>query len=293
MKRILSISAATGASEEFCILPDEALSMCVVESSGDPAYSKLGGSTLVLLDSSGKVQEEYSRAEISNPSVIAKGIGGEIVAWQPSGDMLWAVSLGSEVARRMAGVSASAAYVSTAPKRETDDGVALCSITPDWVLIASPMKHRIFQCRNSAVKVVAGCGRAGMTISSRASEDMMDSPSGISYAGDSRSIIVSDTGNSIIRVMSAGSDGWATTSIVGSPKKPGNADGIFRQASFDRPGRMSTKGRRTILIDGKTSGLLRIVNWKGSSVSTIWRSQGRIIDADWSSGDRIFVMEST
>ena len=124
---------------------------------------------------------------------------------------------------------------------------------------------------DGVVRTIAGNGLPGFRDGDGATA-RFDSPQGVYWLDDAR-LLVADTGNCVLRVVSLGADAQVTT-LAGSPPLPtgprcGARDGLGEEAQFDSPRGIVDAGNDVVLIADTNSDTLRRVRLSDGDVRAV------------------------
>ena len=139
----------------------------------------------------------------------------------------------------------------------------LCSMSEGFAVCDSG-HHRIqlLSFSGRTVSTLAGCGKMGFR-DGVAAEARFHAQHGI-CPGPRGSLIVADTGNHVIRMISNG----IVTTIAGRPREAGHADGPSHEALFSSPMRVIVTLGGTLLVADRNGGL-RAMHGDWSQVETL------------------------
>jgi hypothetical protein len=84
-------------------------------------------------------------------------------------------------------------------------------------------------------------------------------------------LLIADTGNSVIRKLSPGADGWTASTIAGLAGVAGSADGVNSQARFNFPSGLAVDASGNIFVADQVNSTIRKISPDGTNwiVSTI------------------------
>lgn len=149
-----------------------------------------------------------------------------------------------------------------------------------FVYMANSVMNRIFWFRPSKVNLFAGSGKRGYCTSNNFKACMFNAPEGIACNG--KDIIVSDTGNSCIRLIQ--SDGVKV--VAGFPMRPGDKDGKGSDSLLTSPKKIRAKKGFAYFIDGNKIKHLTLSSYQ---VETIYESE-KVVSIDLLD-KKLFILE--
>ena len=233
MKTIIEIDAVTGSMSNFSDVPDSACDIAYAP--GCDTMAVCLGDDVLFLDGSGIETGTAARLEIASPSSVCFGDGSSFFISQPPPNSLWRVGLPSLHLSRCIGMAGDRLYARLLHRIETSGGTcwipgAVAAVLPDLNVVVKVTIGR-------GAEVMAGTGTAGFSISTNPLRCQMSSPGGIASDPSGATLVVSDTGNGVIRVFEA------------VPLRHKAVIGLH-DPDLKSPGRICTDGESAYVVDG-------------------------------------------
>jgi len=211
------------------------------------------------------------RLEIPNPIGMCCDKWG-IIMLQTSHDMLWSFNQSFEDSHRFCGESL---FHSTGKTWPSDVGqfapLGICRTASNMVLVTTTWGHKVVAIRNGNVEYVIGIGKKGFATSNSMSAAKFDMPTGICFDARSETILISDTGNKVVRLFKNSKE----LACIGMPGTEGKSDGTGYSARMTRPTAIATESGIVAVADGN---LVRKFTTASLDVSTPYASPYRIVD---------------
>lgn len=256
------------------------------------AYSKTERSVVFFRSSDGTVgfiKDDDSvsfsdkRVEMKNPLAMCCDQWGTIL-FQASDEILWRFDQSLKFGKRFCGKVIYKGLQDMFPANiENYSPIGMCRIMPSVVLMAFPWRHQIIRVRENTLLEPIGCGKSGFLSSESIKTVRFNCPSGICFDDKSGLIIVSDSGNSILRLFKNDKE----VAFLGNPKQSSSIDGGVSSARFIYPSKISSDRGKVAVIDGN---LIRAFSTQDLRVNTAYISSSKIIDLVVA-GDNIYALE--
>jgi len=167
-------------------------------------------------------------AEFSSPSGVAVDMSsGDLIVADTGNHALRRISAG--VVSTLAGTGAPGFNNGAAGTAQFTNVSQVAVTALGDVLVADPVNNRIRMISAGTVSTAAGSGNPGTTNGAAATAEFTG-PTGVAVSRDGTMILVSDTGNNLIRMVLSG-----TVSTLSGTGSPGYTEGAAGVAEFDGP----------------------------------------------------------
>lgn len=149
-------------------------------------------------------------------------------------------------------------FINSIPDQESKTAIAVTESNYLYWLAASI--SRCFGHVASSLKVIAGDGRAGYSLTTAAALCHLNAPEGMVAYKDA--LYICDTGNSCLRCLKDG----AISLIAGKPLAPGNVDGPLGTNLLDSPSKIRLLKGKAYFLD---KGLIKRLSFATKEVVTV------------------------
>jgi len=150
-------------------------------------------------------------------------------------------------------------------------------------MVAMPWTNKILMLNENQTKSQIGSGKNGFLSSASLKASMFSAPSGVCYDHESSTTIISDTGNSIIRLIKNNKE----ISFIGMPNQIGFDNKIGTEARLSYPTTIRVSKGVVSFVD---NNLVRTFKISNLAVETLYSSSNHIIDLALGNGS-VYVLE--
>jgi hypothetical protein len=157
------------------------------------------------------------------------------------------------------------------------------------MLVASPSRHvLLLVSQDITMGTFMGGNRSGFTVATPLKSSLLSSPSGVAWDEKAEAVLVSDSGNCVVRVFdilrSSGKH-----SVIGHPASRSIKDGSLDKASFALPSCIRSRSGRTVLVDGSVA--IREIDFAGKAVRTLHASERKIHSVSLDNDGQVYFLE--
>ena len=284
MKKIVKIGNDLSISRIRCELPDESTGIAYSAKEKAVAFYCSSDGTVGFVDER-EVRFVPRRVEVDNPVGMCCDKWG-IIMLQISHDMLWNFNQSFENGMRFCGASLFNSIGQTWPSdAKLFAPFGMCRISEDTLLVTTPWNHKAIALRHGHVAYHIGCGRCGFATSNSMAAAKFANPMGICFDDVNDTILISDTGNKVVRLFKGGRE----VAFVGLPGTAGKSDGHGSEARLSRPAAIVASSGMVAFAD---DNLLRTFKTASLDVSTPYASANEIVDVAMGGGC-IYVLEDS
>lgn len=283
MKTIVKIGQNSSISRIDCVLPPSVSGIGYSQTKNSIVFYSASSGSFGFVGDDGNIEMVSRRLEVVNPIGICCDQWGMCVL-QFNPDMAWNFNQSYESGMRLFGRGIFSTLFKNVPENVNDfSPYGICRINKTSVIIALPWGNKLLRLEDGQKKNQIGSGKCGFLSSSSEQSSMFSHPSGVCFDQGKSTMLVSDTGNSIIRIFKGGKE----IGFVGLPNTKGTHDGIGTSATLTSPSVIRTNNGVVSFID---NNLVRTFNIADLSVSTVYASSQRIVDLAIGGGS-VYILE--
>lgn len=284
MKSIIKIGNDKSISRIGHKLPDAITGIAYSAKEEGIAFYCSSDGSIGFVDDDG-VRFVERRMEMAAPIGMCCDKWG-VVMLQASEDMLWNFDQSFNYGMRFCGASLFSSIGQMWPQdAHRFAPLGMCRTSEDALLVSIPWSHKVIAFRHGHVEYHIGSGKSGFSTSGSMSAAKLSVPRGVCFDDTSKTILVSDTGNKVVRLFKDGRE----VAFVGLPGSAGTSNGNGSSARLAYPTAISAKSGMVAFAD---DNLVRVFQTASLDVSTPYASSNEIVDVTVGNGC-VYVLEDS